>query len=189
LNVPDNRIIPFGGGRINAERFVVSSLPRYEYQTRNNIQHRLSSPTAAKWIANRMKDYLNINSSESHRILITRKNAEDRRLINKSEVIDVVSEFGFQPYVLDEMALDEQIRLFANAEVVIGPHGAGFTNTIFSDRVTTIELVGGYYGDYYYVISNSLGHNHIYIKCDDIDGDLLVDTNALKSWVKNVLAD
>lgn len=36
------------------------------------------------------------------------------------------------------MSLLEQIQLFANAEIVIGPHGAGMANILFCDPGTKV---------------------------------------------------
>lgn len=189
LSVPDDRIVPSSGERINADRFVVPLLPRYEYLTGDSGGSKLSSPVAAKWVADQMKDSLNIESRGNERILITRENAQDRHLANKSAVVEAISEYGFHPHTLDELPLADQIRLFADAEVVVGPHGAGFTNTIFADHTTMIELVGEHYSDVFYVIGGALGHNHVYQHCTDVDGDLLVNIEELKNRIESILAE
>jgi capsular polysaccharide biosynthesis protein len=66
-----------------------------------------------------------------------------RRLINHAEVIDAVSRLGFEVVELQRMGVLEQARLFAEAAIVVGPHGAGMTNMAFAPQgATLIELLG-----------------------------------------------
>jgi len=64
------------------------------------------------------------------------------------------------------MSFEEQLRLFRNAEVVVGPHGAGFTNLIFSKPGTrVIEIFAkGHERRCYWSLSSELGHDyHFYL--------------------------
>jgi capsular polysaccharide biosynthesis protein len=60
------------------------------------------------------------------------------------------------------MSFEEQVRLFRNAEVVVGPHGAGFTNLIFSKPGTRVVeiLAKGYERRCYWTLSSELGHDY-----------------------------
>lgn len=80
--------------------------------------------------------------SRRRRTYISRSLASARRVINEDEVIATVSEFGFQVAHLEQMPLEEQIALFRDSDVILGPHGAGFANIIFSHPGTIlIELL------------------------------------------------
>ena len=58
-----------------------------------------------------------------------------RRLINEEELLEVLEKYNFQNYFFEEMTMEEQIDLFSDAEIVIGPHGAGFANILFSKNI------------------------------------------------------
>jgi hypothetical protein len=76
------------------------------------------------------------------RVYISRRLATARRVINEESVISVLQEFGFQPVCLEQMAFEEQINVFRGSDVIIGPHGAGLANIVFSKSGTTlIELL------------------------------------------------
>lgn len=64
------------------------------------------------------------------------------KLINNKEIIRFLSDNGFSSYRVSELDFFEQIYLFHNAKIVIGPHGAAFTNLIFSDpELKIIEII------------------------------------------------
>ena len=49
--------------------------------------------------------------------------------------------YGFQRYHLTKLSFVEQIMLFKNAEIIIGPIGSGLTNILFCNKdVQIVEL-------------------------------------------------
>ena len=65
-----------------------------------------------------------------------------RRVANMDEITPVLAAHGFEEVALEGMAVADQIGLFQVAEAVVGVHGAGLTNMIFSPpdcRVLSIE--------------------------------------------------
>jgi len=82
--------------------------------------------------------YMGADVNYPKRIYVTRQRAKVRRVLNGDALEDCLREFGFTSIALEELALVEQAALFARAEAVIGPHGAGFTNVIFCDPGTRI---------------------------------------------------
>ncbi|MCI0564712.1 MAG: glycosyltransferase 61 family protein [Nitrososphaera sp.] len=68
------------------------------------------------------------------KIFISRRRAVNRRLVNESAVTEVLRERGFVDVDPGSYSIAEQIRLFSEAEVVIGIHGMGVTNFIFSEK-------------------------------------------------------
>jgi len=72
------------------------------------------------------------------RIYIDRR-AADRRvgayrcLVNEDEVIAALAGHGFVPIQLEAHSLAEQIALFAAAEAIVAPHGAGLANIVYAN--------------------------------------------------------
>ena len=64
------------------------------------------------------------------------------QIINYDETIDFIKNKDFKIYNVEELDFKEQIYLFNQASVIIGAHGAAFTNLIFCKPDTKIiELI------------------------------------------------
>jgi hypothetical protein len=90
------------------------------------------------------------------RLYISRADASIRYVTNEAEVQSVLTEFGFETIVMSQYSLAEQVQLFREAEVVVGPHGAAFSHTAFMQEGTTfIELFqAGHNNPCFYRIAN-----------------------------------
>ena len=68
----------------------------------------------------------------SRRIYISRAGAQRGRTVtNEAEIEAILRSRGFETVRLESLTVREQVELFASAEAVVGPHGAGFTNLVF----------------------------------------------------------
>ena len=79
---------------------------------------------------------------EPYRLLyISRSRAKRRRISNEDEVFDLLKLKGFEKVNLEELKLMDQVKLFQEARMVIGCHGAGLANIMFMQKnQTVIEL-------------------------------------------------
>lgn len=69
---------------------------------------------------------------------IDRRASSNRVLHNEDELVSVLEQRGFTIIQLEYLSFDEQALLFANAEYIIGAHGAGFANMVFCKPGTRI---------------------------------------------------
>jgi capsular polysaccharide biosynthesis protein len=69
--------------------------------------------------------------SSQRRLYISRGDAGKRRVTNESEICALLQAHGFEIVRLRELDFRAQAALFDDAEVVIGPHGAGLANVVF----------------------------------------------------------
>jgi capsular polysaccharide biosynthesis protein len=60
----------------------------------------------------------------------------------------------------ETMTVAEQIRLFRGARLIVGSHGAGLTNMIFSDHASIVELFGPWKSLCYSAIAIGFGHDY-----------------------------
>jgi capsular polysaccharide biosynthesis protein len=99
------------------------------------------------------------------RIYITRQNAVSRRLLNEDELWEKLSAAGFKKYLLEEMSIEEQVKLFYNAEVIAGTHGAGFTNLCFCKTGTKVLEIfpPTYINQSYWTIASDLKLKYHYV--------------------------
>lgn len=82
----------------------------------------------------------------TRRIYIDRSAAATRRLINADAVWAVLQERGFEALRLEDLSFAEQRSAFANAQAVVGVHGAGLANVIFCQTGTpVIEILPATY--------------------------------------------
>ena len=76
------------------------------------------------------------------RLYIDRRGSANRGLRNEDEVVAALARLGFVIIKLENFELSAQIALFANAEIVVAPHGAGLTNLLFAGSQTrVVELL------------------------------------------------
>ncbi len=170
------------------------------------------SPTVFGWLRSQVAT-ADVRRA-SRRVIISRADAarlRNRRLVvNESEVIDALRPFGFEAHQLASLSMRDQIELFADSEIVVGPHGAGFANMAFSRP-----------GSKAIVFENSWNHTFMLdmltvggikgsiLQCEDVvdtgyesqfaeqphlssevrrNRDMHVDTKVLVAMVKSMLA-
>lgn len=118
-----------------------------------------------------------------NRIYISRSKAPGgRRVVNEDELLTMLQRFGFRSHALEELSLSEQIDLFFDAEAVVGAHGAGLTNLLFSERADVVELhPGPAVFPHYYFLSCALGHRYRFVcsRAESRHSDLVVDVDAV----------
>ncbi|MFJ5299554.1 glycosyltransferase family 61 protein [Pseudomonas sp. NPDC088368] len=68
------------------------------------------------------------------RILLARK--DYLRKYNQRELITLLEPYGFEPVYMDDLDIADQISVIANAELIMGPTGAAWTNLIFASPGT-----------------------------------------------------
>lgn len=92
------------------------------------------------------------------RIFLTRTQGYSRRIVNEDQVINCLEAEGFVAVSLENWTVAEQIQIFANAKVIAGPHGAGFTNLAFCQPGTrVIEIFhNAHIVPTYWMISNHM---------------------------------
>ena len=56
------------------------------------------------------------------------------RPYNQDQIFSIAREFGFEPLYSERLTLRESIRSLLQAEYVVGPHGAGWANALFTER-------------------------------------------------------
>jgi Glycosyltransferase 61 len=79
-------------------------------------------------------------------IYIWRADSQARKLQNEDDLVDMLLRYGVEPVILSGLTMDEQITLFQNTRLVIGPHGAGLSNVVFcSPGAVLYELLPEHY--------------------------------------------
>ncbi|MDJ0533050.1 MAG: glycosyltransferase family 61 protein [Xenococcaceae cyanobacterium MO_207.B15] len=171
--------------RRTVNKLIVPSFRRSYEETHGEV-----SIAACQWLKQKMLSKIasiegNI-ASFAPNIFISRRKALGRRIINENEVIEALKPLGFSTYILEDMSYIEQVKLFAQAKIIVAPHGAGLTNLLFADNPIILELFGSYVGNEFANLSRGLGFKYGCLGCRSPrgevrqkDGDMVVNVTEL----------
>ena len=82
-------------------------------------------------------------------IFIDRRGASLRPLLNEDELIACLPDFV--AVKLEQLSIVEQIELFAGADIIVAPHGAGLTNIVFArEGCVVVEIMMDRYCNWCY---------------------------------------
>lgn len=156
------------------------------------------TPGAMQWLGQRIVESVPVGQEEKPvKIYISRTLPSTRVVANEAEILPTLQKMGFQICRLEEMPFEEQVRLFRNAEMVVGPHGAGLTNLIFSKLGTQVVEIQaeGHERRCYWTLSAELGHDYRFYlgspKFPERKGepDIEVDSNSFFNLLKTSLGN
>ncbi len=140
LRIPEERIILWRGGRTRVDELLIPSCRHVRVSEDCHAHKRIHSAVAYRRI-HQLAQAADVAapSDASPLIIIERRNGP-RRLLNLDQLQARLHPIGFRTYDLASMSVPDQIGLFRQARVVVGVHGAGLTNLLFSPRAALIEL-------------------------------------------------
>ena len=131
LGVSDDRLFsPDPSTHVRADELVIPSLsgPVFSMSPQQHACEYLRSAFLEKG-----------RYRKPHRaIYITRGDAAHRRVVNEAEICDDVAALGFEVVSLSGVPFSKQVEMFAEAKIIVGPHGAGFTNAVFCEPGTVL---------------------------------------------------
>ncbi|MEL6439547.1 MAG: glycosyltransferase family 61 protein [Cyanobacteria bacterium J06621_8] len=185
LGYDDDDLIIWKDFRCTINKLIVSSFRRSYQEIHGEISVR-----ACQWLKQKMLSNISqiqsVQSSFSPKVFISRRKALGRRIANEIEVLEALKPLGFTAYILENMSYYEQVKLFAQAKVIVAPHGAGLTNLLFANNPIVLELFGAYIGREFANLSRSMGFRYGCLGCPapqgevrQKDGDLVVNIEEL----------
>jgi capsular polysaccharide biosynthesis protein len=123
-------------------------------------------------------------SRRDGRYLISRRNADHRQIDNFDDCVALVSQYGFEVINPADFNPEDEIELFYDAEILLGAHGAGFANAVFSPpSLTIIDLLPvSKFDPTFYFLAKAFGHRFLHWCGSETDmkaPSFVVDTNAL----------
>jgi len=115
--------------------------------------------------------------------------ASRRHIPNHEELVHALRRsvrppFEFQNVQLEILSFEEQIRLFAQAAVVVGQHGAGLANALWMQPGSTVvELTNRPDLTHFQRLSAAMGHTHVLHSTPGAHAD--VDVAGLLAQLQN----
>lgn len=192
IGLPADRIIDSDVVcHVRAERLVVPSVPDLD----------LNHPEwSTRFLRERLLP-LDAGLVPGQRIYVTRGSARHSRVVlNEGDVIDALLPLGFTVIDPSTMTVRDQIQVFAQAEVIVAPHGAALANLAFSSAgASVIELFApDFVQSCYWKLSTTVpGLRYRYVvgqgrssrrsKQMGVSSDILLDVGSLKRMVNDVI--
>jgi len=161
IGINENKIIsPKVNGYIEIENLVVPSLP-------GNIG--IPTLKSCEYLRNKFSKYKQ-KYDQKKRLYLSRKDALTRRVLNEVELIETLKYYNFEFIELSNISIKDQINLFSNSEIIVGPHGGAFSNIVFCEENTNIiEFMPVTYTSYcFLIISKLISLNHKILQCKTI---------------------
>jgi capsular polysaccharide biosynthesis protein len=125
----------------------------------------------------------------ARRLYLSRAKASGRKILNEEEIMPLLTRRGFIRVTLEEMSLVDQIALFAEAEAVVAPHGAGFTNLVWcAPKTKVLEIFSPLYVNLcYWAIASLISADYNYL-LGSAEG-LISNVNDARFFLENISLD
>lgn len=108
-----------------------------------------------------------ISKSKDKKIYVTREDSTYRKIINEADIMPILRSKGYKVINPQLYQIEEQIRIFSEAEKIIAPHGSNLSNIIFCKPGTEVYEIGPNF-------------NHDYEKIFENRFRILAEINQLK---------
>ncbi|MDY0386293.1 MAG: glycosyltransferase family 61 protein [Methanolobus sp.] len=187
LGFPEEKLYRIKDGmNLQCEKLFVPSLP-------------IGNALMSKWVCDFLREsFIPEDVADPHRLIyISRKDALYRKIMNEGEVEEYLKEMGFEIFQMSELSFLEQVKICAEAKVVISPHGAGLTNIVFCRGAKILEMFSPSYLGGFSILANYGKNEYWYLVGEDRPGnsppswrDFSVNINDMKKtmelMIKNV---
>ena len=124
-----------------------------------------------------------------------------RKILNEEKIINKLKNFGFLILEDKPRSVNEQLAIFNNANIVVGPHGAGLSNSINSqNKVSIVEAKSSmwdYQSQRYYCAMIKSEYRALYdrrfgkgrgVIYQHISNDIIIDPEMFISVVKSLIS-
>jgi hypothetical protein len=149
------------------------------------------SPDEIFWLRNHIFSKLNIIPRAEKKYYISRNDANQRRLSNEKEIIEILINQGFEILELSKISFEEQVKIFSQAKIIIAPHGAGMTNMIFSpSECTMIELAPNDQVNHcFWLLANVINLKYYFLTGQKIsqERDFIINKNIIENILKDII--
>ena len=150
--IPESRLLRLSGDAVyRCESLWVPSALTYRMQ---------AHPAALRWLR---RTFIGSESPRprGRRLLASRGDASMRHLVNEPEIARRLAPLGFELIRCGELGFAEQVRLFSEAEAVVGPTGAALSNGLFLPARALLMELHNYDGaQFFHALCMQLGQRY-----------------------------
>ncbi|WP_109832829.1 glycosyltransferase family 61 protein [Reichenbachiella versicolor] len=143
----------------------------------------ISKPDTSGYISNSEIEILNqyfdledTESTDGHKIYISREMAPSRNMENEAKFQKSLERLGFKVLHLEKLSFVDQVRAVKQASEVIAPHGAGLSNLVWGKKEKkVIEIFPSQYQNLCFARLAALkGHSYRSYACNRQDGKEMI---------------
>lgn len=186
IGVEENRILKISNGdHFLCEQLFVPTLP-------------VRKLMMANWVCDYLREtFIPHDISYPYRkIYISRKDAVYRKIINEEELVDYLKSMDFEIIEMSSISFKEQVKICSEAQIIVSPHGAGLSNTVFCQNAKLFELFpSSYVNTCFWFLSNQVGNEYYYMIGEDANDtpspvwrDFKIDVDLFKKTLNKVLS-
>lgn len=156
------------------------------------------SPSDRPWMRDRILSNLDPSGDASaERLYVSRQDERRRRVVNIEEIRPILEAYGFREYNPGNHPLEDQIRTFSRANLIVGPHGSGMLNSMFATDATVIELLSTdhWRSSTVFLVAEEMGFEYEISPCRAIDDshpvtrhrDVVVDRDRFEETIERAV--
>ena len=191
LGIKESKIIDSNKYRhVQSTKIIGVTHPNYFKGTISNAHSKLP-----KWIVRYLRSKFLKKSSKKYnfdKIYIDRSDSSHKhcQVINNNEIKKFLKLKGFKILKLSNLSFKKQIDIFSNSKLIVGPHGAGFSNLVFCRKNTKVIEIKpkNHPNKVYETISkiNKLNYNSIKLRHikNNNKGDIFLRKGILDKFLK-----
>jgi capsular polysaccharide biosynthesis protein len=155
LGFADDKLTPFTREHVEVEELIwVAPLSPF------------SEPST--FLLDWVKGSLSVEAPEPFRKLYVSRQGT-RRATNEAEVFRMLEPLGYEFMIPEQLSFDEQVKVFAETRVAVGPHGSNFVNGIFSRKLSVLEFYQPAHVDWgVYTVLCASGAEHWNCICEPV---------------------
>lgn len=101
---------------------------------------QLVAPRVIEFLQRLGRQHFSLDAPE--RIFVLRAGVSHRIAVNERELIEIGRQFGLVPIDPASLTFTERVRVFSNARLIAGVHGAGLTDLVFSQHHAAVVMLG-----------------------------------------------
>lgn len=157
LGISESELTPYSGEHLQVERLVWAAplAPINE-----------PSSFLLKWVRDTLGPREQV--TPERRFYLSRAGGT-RDAVNERELLDALEPLGFQRLLPESLSFEDQLRTFASADLLVGPHGSNFVNGVFSRRVSVLECFQPAHVNWgVYTMLCAAGHDHWNLMCEPV---------------------
>jgi hypothetical protein len=116
------------------------------------------TPESAEWMRSKLSPRI-VDHPVGKKIFYISRTGGARPILNEAEILAALSAYDVTVVQPERLPLTEQLALFADAGLIVGPQGAGIQNILWAPRgCRVLELVNvRFFSGVYWTLAESLG--------------------------------
>ncbi len=151
------------------------------------------SPRAVEFLRDRVLRRFPYMPDLPRRIYLSRNRMPRRHVKNEAELLGALERHGFSVVYPESLRLDEQVRMFAQAEAILSPDSSALSNLVFASAGAQVGVFSwrGLHKPLWHCIAIQVGAHLTYLHADSIlesspmvaHRDMRIDPALLDQWL------